>query len=297
MILIVGATGQLGGAVAQALLAQGRAVRVLVRHNSPSEALASQGLATSAQTLQTAGAEMVYGDLKDHASLAAACRGVTTVIATANSALRGGADNVQTVDLEGNRNLIDAAAAAGVQHFIFVSAQGADPNHPVPFLQAKGQTEQHLIASGLPYTLIAPHAYMEVWLAMVVGLPALTGQPVTVVGSGARRHSFVSARDVAGYILASVDNPQALNQRLAIGGPEAVSFRDTAAAFAELLGRDVPIQSVPPGEPVPGLPESMWGMLAGLDMADSPIDMADLPQRYGVTPVTVREFAARMTQR
>jgi hypothetical protein len=41
----------------------------------------------------------------------------------------------------------------------------------------------------------------------------------------------------------------------------------------------------------------MWGMLAGLDMADSPIDMADLPQRYGVTPVTVREFAARMTQR
>jgi uncharacterized protein YbjT (DUF2867 family) len=250
MILIVGATGQLGGAVAQALLAQGRAVRVLVRHNSPSEALASQGLATSAQTLQTAGAEMVYGDLKDRASLDAACRGVSTVIATANSVLRGGPDNVQTVDLEGNRSLIDAAAAAGVQHFIFVSAQNADPNHPVPFLQAKGQTEQHLIASGLPYTLIAPHAYMEVWLAMVVGLPALTGQPVTVVGSGARRHSFVSARDVAGYILASVDNPQARNQRLVIGGPEAVSFRDTAAAFAELLGRDVPIQSVTPGEPV-----------------------------------------------
>jgi len=130
----------------------------------------------------------------------------------------------------------------------------------------------------------------------VVGLPALTGQPVTVVGSGARRHSFVSARDVAGYILASVDNPQARNQRLVIGGPEAVSFRDTAAAFAELLGRDVPIQSVTPGEPVPGVPEGMWGMLAGLDMADLAIDMADLPQRYGVTPVTVREFAARMAQ-
>ncbi|RIK26637.1 MAG: hypothetical protein DCC55_39855, partial [Chloroflexi bacterium] len=62
MILIVGATGLLGGVITQQLLAQGKEVRILVRHNSPSEALAQQGMATPAQTLIDAGAQPVYGD-------------------------------------------------------------------------------------------------------------------------------------------------------------------------------------------------------------------------------------------
>ena len=102
MILVAGATGELGGAVARLLLAQGKAVRTLARPGSGHE------------PLRQAGAQVVLGDLKDRASLDAACRGVETVITTANSARRGGEDNPQTVDLEGNRNLIDAAKAAGV---------------------------------------------------------------------------------------------------------------------------------------------------------------------------------------
>ncbi len=97
MILVVGATGALGGEVARRLLAQGRKVRVLVRPQSPY------------QSLVEAGAESAMGDLKDPASLAAACRGVEQVIATANSAQRGGEDNPETVELRGNRSLIDAA--------------------------------------------------------------------------------------------------------------------------------------------------------------------------------------------
>ena len=65
MILVVGATGQLGGMITQRLLAEGKDVRILVRHNSPSEELAKQGLATSSQTLIDAGAQPVYGDLKE----------------------------------------------------------------------------------------------------------------------------------------------------------------------------------------------------------------------------------------
>ncbi len=65
MILVVGATGMLGGMIAQQLLAQGKEVRILVRHNSASDAMAAQGMATSAKTLIDAGAQPVYGDMKD----------------------------------------------------------------------------------------------------------------------------------------------------------------------------------------------------------------------------------------
>ena len=167
MILVVGATGLLGGQITRQLLAQGHTVRILIRKNSPSEQLAQQGMATPAHSLIEAGAQPVYGDLKEPATLAAACAGVQTVISTANSAVRSGEDNPETVEMAGNRSLIDAAKAAGVGHFIFVSAQLADPDSPVPFLAGKGQTEQHLQASGLPYTIIAPNAFMEIGRAHV----------------------------------------------------------------------------------------------------------------------------------
>ena len=170
MILVVGATGSVGGAIALRLLEQGKAVRVLLRPNSPAEALAAQGMATSPKRLLEAGAEPVYGDLKDRASLDGAVTGVQTVITTANSAVRGGDDNPQTVDLQGNFNLIDAAKAAGVEHFIFVSILGYDPNSPNPFFAAKGKTEEHLINSGMHYTILAPDIFAEVWVGLVIGI-------------------------------------------------------------------------------------------------------------------------------
>src|SRR6266536_4442773 len=138
MILVVGATGNLGGAVTRMLLAQGQPVRILVRPQSDYQPLAE------------AGAQVVLGDLKQPGSLDAACQGADTVITTANSAARGGEDNPQTVDLEGNRHLIEAAKAAGMKQIIFVSLTLADPNSPVPFFQARGKTEDYLRANGLP---------------------------------------------------------------------------------------------------------------------------------------------------
>src|SRR5215210_3187783 len=142
MILVVGATGVVGGMIARRLLEKDKEVRVVVRRDSPSSPLIQQGLATSAEELIEAGAQPVHGDLRDRASLDAAVDGVEIVITTANSAMRGGADNPQSVDLEGNRNLIEAARAAGVEHFIFVSVLGADVNNPAPFVQAKAQANQ-----------------------------------------------------------------------------------------------------------------------------------------------------------
>src|SRR5262245_51749282 len=113
MNLVVGATGILGGEVCRQLAAQGKPVRALVRETSNPEKLAQ---------LEGLGAELVRGDLKDRRSLDAVCRGVSAVISTASSTLsRQEGDSIDSVDGQGQAALIDAAEAAGVRQFVFIS--------------------------------------------------------------------------------------------------------------------------------------------------------------------------------
>ena len=290
MILVVGATGVVGGMISRGLLEEGKDVRVLVRRDSPSSQLVHQGLATSAESLIEAGAQPVHEDLRDRASLDAALKDIDTVISTANSAMRGGEDNPESVDLEGNQNLIEAARDAGVEHFVFVSLLGADPDHPVPFMRGKGQSESALRESGMVYTILAPTAFMEFWPAMVVGMPALQGRPVVLVGEGRRRHSFVSNRDVAAFVLAALENPAARNEHLAIGGPEPLTWLDVVATYERVLDRSIPVEFVAMGEPVPGLPDPMPEMMAGMETYDTALEMEETSRTFGVPLTTLETF-------
>jgi NADH dehydrogenase len=289
-VLMVGATGQLGTKITNMLLQQKKNVQCLVRKQS------------SYQTLVDARVKTVWGDLKDSRSLEQACSNVDTVITTANSMLRGESDNTQTVDLEGNRNLIDAAKDKGVKKFIFVSANVADSNSPVPFVKAKGKTEEHLRDSGLTYTILAPNAFMDFWIANAVGKPAIKGQPVFVVGEGRRKHSFVSETDVAKIAIASIDNPKTINQRVVIGGPEPLSLMDTIAVYEHLLGRKITVNHVAPMEPIPAFFEgplaafaaNLLPVFVSFDMFDSPMDMTELKRNFNVNLITIREFAQGM---
>jgi len=293
MILIAGATGVLGGMIARRLLAAGEEVRILVREDSPSEELAGQGMATSAASLIEAGAQPVYGDMKDRASLDQACVGVETVITTANSALRGGEDNVDTVDRAGNRNLIDAARAVGVKQFIFMSVLGADVNNPLPFIQAKAETEAYLRESGVPYTILAPNFFMESWVGMVVGIPLGAGGPVTLVGEGRRQHSFVSVVDVAAFATSAVGHSAAMNQHILIGGPEPLSWCDVIVTFERLMGQEIPVRFISPGEPVPGTPEIVTTMLPALETFDSPLPMTETARTFGVELTPLETYVRR----
>ena len=290
MILVVGATGVVGGMISRGLLEEGKDVRVLVRRDSPSSQLVHQGLATSPESLIEAGAQPVHEDLRDRASLDAALKDIDTVISTANSAMRGGEDNPESVDLEGNQNLIEAARDAGVEHFVFVSLLGADPDHPVPFMRGKGQSESALRESGMVYTILAPTAFMEFWPAMVVGMPALQGRPVVLVGEGRRRHSFVSNRDVAAFVLAALENPAARNEHLAIGGPEPLTWLDVVATYGRVLDRSIPVEFVAMGEPVPGLPDPMPEMMAGMETYDTALEMEETSRTFGVPLTTLETF-------
>jgi uncharacterized protein YbjT (DUF2867 family) len=289
-ILVAGATGTLGTKITQILIGQKKPVRCLVRNRS------------NYQPLATAGVQTVIGDLKDRQSLEPACQEIDTVITTANSFLRSEPDNPQTVDLEGNRKLVDAAKAAGAKQFIFVSASAADPNSPVPFLQAKAKTEEYLRMSGLTHTILAPNAFMDFWVANAVGLPAINGQPVSIVGEGRRKHSFVSAADVAKIAVASIDNPKASNQRLLIGGPEPISLLDTIAVYERLLGRKITVNHVAPMQPVPAFSEgslapfsrNLLPVFASFEMFDSPMDMTEITKRFNIKLTTIEEFAGKM---
>lgn len=278
MILVVGATGQLGGLIAQSLIDRGSPVRILVREGSSYDALVAVG------------AEPVTGDLKNPASLRAACAGVDTIITTANSSARGGDDTVDTVDRAGNRNLIEAAVTNGVHRFVFVSILGAHPDNPVPFMAAKGETEQRLRDSGLSWTIIEPNLFMDKLPISVVGGPALAGEPVTLVGQGQRVHSLIAMRDVAAYAVAALDHSESERQVLVIGGPDPVSWLDVVAAFEKELGREVSLQTVPLGQPVPGMPDLLSGFLTALETYDSPLDMSQLSRTYGVAPTALQDW-------
>ncbi len=285
MVLVAGATGTLGGMIAQRLLVAGRPVRILVRPGSDYAALVA------------AGAEPVTGDLTDPASLQRACEGVDVVITTANSAHRGGDDTVDTVERAGNRNLIDAAKDSGVRRFVFTSALGADPSSPVDFLRGKGEAEQHLRASGLEHVILEPSLFTEVWVGMLVAGPVMAGQPVTLVRDGRTRQVFVSMDDVADLAVAVADHPAAADQTIVLGGPEGLSWRDVVAVFERVLGRAIEIRLIEPGEPFPGLPDVVAKLAAGFEAHEAAFDSSETVRTYGLRPRRVEDFARAVAAR
>ena len=233
MILIVGATGHLGGHVARQLLAQGRPVRAMTR--KPARASALRG----------AGAEVVQGDLRDTASLRAAMHGVRAVISASHAMLGAGQNSSARVDDEGQRTLIDAAKDARVNHFVFTSVLGASATHPVDFWRTKERVERYLIASGLAYTIIRPAAFMEVHAYELIGKAVLAGKAAVLFGPGTNPKNFVAAADVAALIVRALGDPEWRGETVEIGGPENLSSRQVVAVFERMTGKPARVVHLP----------------------------------------------------
>ncbi|HET8905666.1 MAG TPA: SDR family oxidoreductase [Ktedonobacterales bacterium] len=232
MILIVGASGRLGGIVARRLLADGKPVRAMSR--TPA----------NLSELQRLGAEVVPGDQRDPQSLAAACNGIDTVF-TASHAFNGKGDNdSRVVDDRGNRNLIDAARAAGVRLVVYTSILGARPNHPVDMYRYKYATEQYLRGSGLECTILRPAPFMETWLE-ILGNSVIKRGTAMVFGTGTNPINFVSVDDVASIAVRAIEDRQALGKIVEVGGPENMSQMHFVRAIQQATGRSVKIRHIP----------------------------------------------------
>jgi NADH dehydrogenase len=235
MILVVGATGVVGQSVVRRLRENGKEVRALVRTTSKRE---------TCDSLEQAGASLVVGDLKDRASVRAACQGIDTVVSTASATIsRGAGDDIYSVDRDGQLQLVDAARDAGVGHFIYLSFSG-NVSGSFPLHDAKRAVEQRLQASGLTFTIVRPSFFMEVWLSPHTGFDPLGGQ-VRIYGTGDAPVSMISAMDVAAYVTACVDNPMVHNQVIELGGPDAVAPNAVVRLFEEGLGRPIATTRVP----------------------------------------------------
>ncbi|WP_210479585.1 SDR family oxidoreductase [Naasia sp. SYSU D00948] len=282
MILVVGATGSLGGRVCRGLLERGEEVGILVREGSDYGALVD------------AGARPIVGDLKDPASLRRACDDARTVVTTANSAGRGGEDTTETVDLRGNAALVDAARTAGVAHFVFVSVLGATEDSPAEFVRAKALTERRIRESGMAYTIIQPNFFMDVWVPMLVGLPLQQGRPVLLVGRGDHRHSFVASADVASLAIACVGEAAASGRTLALCGPEALTWTEVVAEASRILGTTIEVEYVAPGTPLPGLPPVVTALAAALETYETVLDTSEVAREFGVERTHLRDFLRAM---
>lgn len=292
MILIVGATGDLGGRVAVRLAEAGHELRALVRPGTESTHLRDQHI------------EVVRGDLCDQASLPAALAGVDTVVTTANAIgriLAGAKDvSIAAVDGRGNQNLIGAAEVAGVVRFVFVSVAGlcADYASSAPLPGAKWAAEEALRASGMHEVIVRPDMFQEIWLSPATGIDASAGKAL-IYGAGQCPARYVSTEDVAALVadLAVAADPPRMVE---FGGPEALTRLQVVARFEQATGRPLRVRHIPRavlsvGRRVLARPKPEVASLMGMALyADThPATWDDGPLRdAGIEPRPVERFIA-----
>ncbi|MEH1943647.1 MAG: NmrA/HSCARG family protein [Nostoc sp.] len=227
LILVTGATGNQGGAIARHLLQRGKfKVRAMVRdQNKP-----------AAQALQQAGAELVQGDFNDRASLDRAVQGVHGIFSMQD--FREGAE----VEIRHGQALADAVKTAGIEHFVYSSVGSADRNTGIPHFNSKFQVEEHVRAIGLPYTILRPVFFFYNYNGMRSMVESGTlFQPL----SPDTKLQQLSEEDYGAMVAEVFERPaDFINREIEVASVE-MTMTEIAAAFSRVLGKNVAYQQIP----------------------------------------------------
>ncbi|QVQ52838.1 NmrA/HSCARG family protein [Spiractinospora alimapuensis] len=219
-VLVVGATGNQGGATARHLLAGGHQVRALVRDPSSPAAVA----------LAELGATLVQGDMEDPSSLRRAMRGVDGVFS-----VQGLADTPETLAAEVRQgiNVADAAQATEVRHLVYSSVGGAERETGIDHFESKAEVERHILAQGIPATILRPVFFMENLLMFaeaeeerVVALPVKPDRPM----------QLIAVDDIGAFAADAFGSPETfLHRQIELAGDE-LTFPEIAEVFTEVTG-------------------------------------------------------------
>ncbi len=277
-VLVVGATGRVGGAAVEELLEAGFDARALARS------------AEKGKRLRKLGAEVVVGDVTRPSTLGPAVQGCFGVFSALGAG--PGRGSSEAVEYWGNFNLLSAARFSGVEHLVYSSALMAD--HPQaqkvgPFRE-KARFERELLSTeDIPATVLRPAMFMETLYMMLQG-------PVAFV-PGRQRHliSFISARDIARAAVRAFRGK--ITGRYELSGPDTVTFNEAFERFGKASGKKIRVLHVPlaalrlPGRVSPYVRE-LADMMALLDAAGYAADPSILRDTFGVSALTLEEWAS-----
>ena len=225
MIAVAGGTGRLGTLVVKRLAARGLEVRVLTR--DPHRAC----------HLSDCVAEVVSCDVRDRASVESALPGATIVVSAVHGFAGPGRVSPESVDRDGNANLVEAAGAVGAD-MVLLSVVGAAERSPMELFRAKYAAEQNLRLSGVGWTIVRATAFVELWAEIMK-------KPI-VFGHGENPINFVSVDDVAAVVERAVTDTGLRGQVIEVGGPQNLTFNELAALLQRVRGRPAKVRHVPP---------------------------------------------------
>jgi len=230
MILITGVTGYIGRRLVARLVAQGEHPRCLVRDTK-----------RAADILPAADVELVQGETTDPASLAAAVRGVDTIVhaafLTADRKQSPG-NHYETTNVQGTANLIKAAQEGGVKRIIEISGLGTKPDKPGSYMQGRYLAEKMLKESGLDWTIIQPSVLFGKGAPFIKGLTDLirTTPVVPLIGGGKTMFQPIYVEDVVTVIVKVLEDPaRTTGKTYTIGGPQYYSFTQIIDALLHAM--------------------------------------------------------------
>jgi uncharacterized protein YbjT (DUF2867 family) len=239
-VLVVGATGQQGGAAARALLGRGWTVHALVRDADTAAATA----------LRESGAILAVGNLDDPASLRAAMKGVHGVflVLTMMVGPRISPAGVEAEERRG-KAVVNLALESGVEHVVYSSLNGAGAQSGIPYYESKARIEEHIRAVGVPATVLRPVSFMDNFATY--NRPVLTDGGL-VVNLAVRQDlpmQLIAVSDIGAFAAIAFDRPaDFLGRTVEIAG-DILTPLEIADVFGRACGlpasfRRTPIEQI-----------------------------------------------------
>jgi len=231
-VLVLGATGNQGGAVVQALLKDGHNVTGVTRNiESP-----------KSQQLIEQGVKIVAADFSDKDSLSEIMKDAETVFAMTTPGWEGDV----IAELQQGTNIVEAAKIANVPHFIYTSVSDADQSTGIPHFDSKYELEKQLAASGLNYTIVAPAYFMDnIFYPYVMDSVKKDGI-LRIAMPGDTKLQQISAEDIGRFVGVVVNEREKMfGQRINIAG-DAISGNDVAEVLTKVLGKEVKYEGFSP---------------------------------------------------